>query len=162
MAEIGRRAGGGFAERCVEGDDLAAFGGVVEEGSFVNFDAEHFFQRHGLGAELDLVGKTVVAAAAFVFNRVGLRMKLHDISDAEHAESAGGDGQGASDPVTVFGTCGSVVHALVEVAAFEGEAVFLEDALDVDESALAGTKDDVLQAGQGEQVGFGGGRGLEI
>lgn len=47
------------------------------------------------------------------------------------------------------------MHTLVKVVAFQGEAVFVEESLDVDEGALAGAKHDVLQARQGEQVGVG-------
>lgn len=47
------------------------------------------------------------------------------------------------------------MHTLVEETAFERESVLVEDALDMDQGALPRAEDDVLQAGQRQQVGVG-------
>lgn len=155
-AEFLRGADGGLAQGSIKGNDLPAFRGVVEERAFRYLDVEHLFQRHGLRAELDLIGQAVMAATALVFDRVGLRMKLDDVGHAIDPEPVGDQRQGARDPVAFFGAGGGVIHPFVQVPAFEGEPVFRENAFDVNQRALARAEYDVLQAGQWQQFEVGG------
>ncbi len=160
---------GAKAERCGEGagakggvefDNDAAMAFAVIEGARGYIHVVHFFEANALCAYLDFIGKAVFGAAAFVFNRKGAKatgdggvgVVLDNVGAASNAELFGAKLNGAvdADSPSVFGS--GEVGAFVEDVAFRGGAVVAPNAFDVNERRLAFAKDDVLQAGERDNV----------
>lgn len=145
-----------LAERLIKDDSGAAARFAVEERAFGDGDVQHFLQTEGLGAELDFVEVAGFGFAALVFDgaRAG-GAEFNDVGAAGDAVVEGTDAEAAAgaDAVADFGGFG--VGVFVEEAAFGGEAVFRPLLFEVDEAPLALAEGEVLEGGEGEEVGFG-------
>lgn len=158
--EVSDGGDGGFdfgAELGGEGDVLAAACGAVEEGAGGDGDAEHFFEAEGLGAELEGVGGVFFGAAAFVFDGEGrgALAELDGVGLANEAKAFGDEPEAAAGADAVADFVAGLVDAFVHEAAFGGEAVFLPNAGDMDEGALAGANPPVLECGEGDALRVG-------
>jgi len=99
--------------------------------------------------------------AAFVFDGDdflvvgGGAVEFDDVALAGEAVEEGADGHTAGDADVVAGFVGAVVGAFVHEVALDREFVFRPDLLQVDEGALTGAKQHVLQSRDGEELVFG-------
>jgi hypothetical protein len=97
---------GGLSEPAQLGveDNLApAFGFDVEDGASWDFDAEHFFEAKGLGAELNFIVIPLASPAAFIFDGIRLGMKLDEVGDADEPKAIGAQPQTTNDAATGIG-----------------------------------------------------------
>ena len=156
------------AETWGEGDFGSAAALAVVKRTVVDLGIEHFFETEGLGAELDFVAGIELGLAAFVFDgegaptafesgeldAVGGFVKFDDVGLPSEAEAEGVDTEAArsADAWAAFGT--GLVGAFVEDAPFGGEAIFLPHLFEVDEAPLAFAEEEVLEAGEWEEVVF--------
>ncbi len=141
---------------------------TVEQSAIADFATKHFFQTEGLGAELDFVAGVAFGFAAFVFDgegspqtgkvgewdAVGGLVEFDDIGLTGEAEFEGVEAEaaGGADTWATFGTWG--VGAFVEDAPFGSETIFLPQLFDVDKPPLPLTEEEVLEAGEWEEVIF--------
>lgn len=141
---------------------------TVEECAIADFATKHFFEAEGLGAELDFVAGVAFGFAAFVFDgegspqtgkvgewdAVGGLVEFDDIGLTGEAEFEGVEAEaaGGADTWATFGTWG--VGAFVEDAPFGSETIFLPQLFDVDKPPLPLTEEEVLEAGEWEEVIF--------
>lgn len=141
---------------------------TVEECAIADFATKHFFEAEGLGAELDFVAGVAFGFAAFVFDgegspqtgevgewdAVGGLVEFDDVGLTGEAELEGVEAEaaGGADTWATFGTWG--VGAFVEDAPFGSEAIFLPQLFDVDKPPLPLTEEEVLEAGEWEEVVF--------
>lgn len=158
--EVSDGGNGGFdfgAELGGEGYVLSAAGGAVEEGSGRNSHAEHFFEAEGLGAELKGVDVVFLGASVLVFDGEGwgVLAELDGIGLADEPEALGDELEAAAGADAVADFVTGFVNAFVHEAAFGGEAVFLPNAGDMDEGALAGADPPVLECGEGNALRVG-------
>ncbi len=96
---------------------------------------EHFLQRHGLRAKLDLVGPMGLGTAALILNRQRfgrIAMKLDYVGDAGNTEGKGTERNAAEDTNTVAALAAPGVHALMQQSSFCGCDIFGPQLLDVD------------------------------
>jgi hypothetical protein len=163
LVQTGRRVFGGLPQGFVEVHFEAAAGLAVEERAPGHGLAEHFFQAQGLSAELDLVRTVGFGAAALVFDGIGEpgagvffgAVELDDVRLSREAEPEAAQRQAADDPEVPSGFGLSAVRPLVEMGTLDGQRVVHPDPLEVDESALALTEEQVLEGGEREEVVFG-------
>ena len=136
------------SELCIKGHHCAATRLTVEEKTFRYAGVQGFFDAQGLGAELDLIGAMGLGLAPLVFNHgdMAVLMKLDHITDAMYGQSGGANGEAAGDADAGAGFVRAVMGAIVHGAAFGGEAIFRPDLVNVDQGALPGAEEQMLEA----------------
>jgi hypothetical protein len=157
----------------MEGHLVAVPGLAVEQGPTRDLHSQHLLQADRLSAELHLIRPVPLGRAALVFDRKGpppprpvpyprtnrrslLRaMKLDHIGPSAHAEGEASKGHVTTSPNldARFGLPGD--NLVVEVLALDGPHVVEPDLLEMDEGCLALAEDEVLEAGERKEIGFG-------
>ena len=167
---LGQRQGG-LPKLRRERNTLAAAGLFVKEYAFRNFAHQHFFQRHGLGAQLDPVSVRLFFAAVLVLHRRGLPAslgilqgnpfrigpELHHVAGAGHAQPVADHPHSTGDEqaAPAFGL-GGVMAAGVLQPPFGGAQILAPLLLQVNQGPLAAAKDEMLQAGHEKILILGG------
>jgi hypothetical protein len=152
--ELGGGAFSALPESGVEGDVNAASCLSVEELPASNGKAQHMFEAESLGAELNPIGIMRLGTAALVLDRSDVerrtvgRLELDGVAHAVQAqeERSHGNGRRRTDSGARFGEIGPV-SPVVELPAFNGQSILRPEAFVVDQGALAGAINQVLQGG---------------
>jgi hypothetical protein len=163
LHEIVKNAGGLFSACAQVGselDDDAPPRPDVVEGASRNVDAPHFFERHRLGAELNTIGLERTAAATLRLDREEARLTLIGL-DLDAIGLAYESELAAPEPdaplhlyVLTPSTARNVCRRMPQPP-IDSQVILSEHAFDVDQGTLPATKDDMLDAGERQEVVLG-------
>ena len=119
--------------------------------------AEHFFEAHRLGAELDLIGVVRFRLAALVFHRHhrAVFMKFHDVALPGNPQLQRAHRHAAGDSHPGLRFVLSLVGLVVQHLALGGKFVFRPDLLQMDEDTLARAIQPMLERGNRQELVFG-------
>ena len=142
---------------------------AVIEGALRDIAAEHLFQAHGLGAELQMVGVVTPWGTPFVFDGIGsISAFLTGQGDAgfrsgkfHHITGPGNPKRGRKDPhipgnqqLAPAFPLESVMGALMKDFSFHGPEIFRPELFQMDQRPLAAAKLKMLQPGYLEEILF--------
>ncbi len=143
-------------EPLVEHHGMSASIFAVKKCALGNDDGKHFLQAQGLSAKLHFVAAVLFGPAAFIFDRKNqtVVVKLHHIGLPAQSQALGADRQGphGADPALLDPF--SAVGPFMEKSPFGGVTVLGPDLLGMDQGALAGAIQIMLQCREHDVVGF--------
>lgn len=143
-----------FAKSRIEWHWLSAFGFDEKDGAGRDFDAEHFFESHRLGAELDFVVIPAFTFASLIFHRErDVAGKFDEIANADDAQAMRND----PEPATRAPGGKIFVAFLVDAAMVEvGRSrvyIFLPNPFDAMEKTATLAEQQVIERREG-RIGF--------
>ena len=167
LVHLRQQSGHPSAQFIGKGDVHPPAGLTVKEGSLWYSAAEHLFQAHGLGTQLEQVGIVGLGAPPFVFYRKGvpetfftlkrdtgrIGVEFHYIAFSGepqcpryHRETP--EDQNIAPPLPQL----LIMGPAVEECTLHGAQILLPLLLDVDEGPLAAAEGKVLQSGELEEI----------
>jgi len=142
---------------------VAAF--TIIQGTARHPATEHLFKTQPLGAELHFISTMTLGFSTLVFHwknkpALSLSMEFYHVALAANPEFKGTHGQTACNANARPGFIRPIVGALVKDFPFRRELVLAPNLLNVNESALALAKKQVLKGREGKELVFGVRHGL--
>ena len=142
----------------VEDDVETVAGLAVKERPRWNRDGEHLLQADRLGTKLNLIAIVCLGLAPLVLHGEGepgairQAVELHDVGLADQSKPKRPQRYAIFDPNVAPRFPAFIMYALVHNPAFGGAPALRPCLFDVDEGALTGTKNHVLQGRKLNQV----------
>ena len=123
----------------IEGDLTAAVGLKRINCTLPDRNAQHLLQAECLGAKLNVIMEALSARPVLVFHRndAPIGVELHNIPFALQPQPIRPEWQGTFDAYTIFHCGMRLIYPLVGMPTTQSKNIFIEDALHMDESALA-------------------------